>query len=314
MDLCCLNDKSPTYLHLSSGKLSCLDLSVCDPSLVLDYEWKVHDDLHGSDHFPVVLRPTDGEGDSLPDRLYYDKADWSFFTTKIRAELQEETVLKSKDPADALTRIVLDCAKAAVPSSTSKPQVPRTPWFNAECREARKSRKRAQRRVFRRPESDSVRTHQQLRAKARYVFKKSQRKSWRDFCSSLTSNTPKKKVWRVLKRIKGKNACPTFHHLKLSDALVTEKKAVANLLASTIEQNSRSANKSARFLKTKNLLGQGTVEGGRKRGRQRKSWYDNIKEWTDMTLPDLLVQAEDRVAWRRTSVSSALRSPQRLPK
>ncbi|XP_076438559.1 uncharacterized protein LOC143277565 [Babylonia areolata] len=42
---------------------------------------------------------------------------------------------------------------------------------------------------------------------------------------------------------------------------------------------------------------QGTVEGGRRRGRQRKSWSDNVKEWTKMTMPDLLTTAANRTAW-----------------
>ena len=62
------------------------------------------------------------------------------------------------------------------------------------------------------------------------------------------------------------------------------------------------------------MILQGTVEGGRRRGRQRKNWSDNVKEWTDTTMLELLVQAEDRPAWRITSVSSALTSPRRLPK
>ena len=33
---------------------------------------------------------------------------------------------------------------------------------------------------------------------------------------------------------------------------------------------------------------QGTLEGGRGRGQQRKSWMDNIKEWTSKTMPELL--------------------------
>ena len=56
---------------------------------------------------------------------------------------------------------------------------------------------------------------------------------------------------------------------------------------------------------------QGTVEGGRRRGRQRKSWSDNVKEWTDLTMPELLTQTTDRPAWRRMSASSALKSPLR---
>ena len=57
---------------------------------------------------------------------------------------------------------------------------------------------------------------------------------------------------------------------------------------------------------------QGTVEGGRRRGRQRKSWSDNIKAWTDLTTPELLAAANDRPVWRRLSASSALRPLQRL--
>ena len=56
---------------------------------------------------------------------------------------------------------------------------------------------------------------------------------------------------------------------------------------------------------------QGTVEGGRKRGRQRKSWSDNVKSWTEMTTPQLLTAAIDRPTWRRMSASS-VQSPLRL--
>ena len=56
---------------------------------------------------------------------------------------------------------------------------------------------------------------------------------------------------------------------------------------------------------------QGTVEGGRRRGRQRKSWSDNVKEWTELSMPELLTQSTDRPAWRRMSASSALKSPRR---
>ena len=34
----------------------------------------------------------------------------------------------------------------------------------------------------------------------------------------------------------------------------------------------------------KNIL-QGTVKGGRRQGRQRKRWEDNIREWPDLPSP-----------------------------
>ena len=56
---------------------------------------------------------------------------------------------------------------------------------------------------------------------------------------------------------------------------------------------------------------QGTVEGGRRRGRQRKNWEDNVKEWTGLDTPDLLTATWNRPSWRRIASSAALRSPRR---
>ena len=43
---------------------------------------------------------------------------------------------------------------------------------------------------------------------------------------------------------------------------------------------------------------QGTVEGARRRGRQKKRWEDNIKEWTGMGFGASLRAAEDREGWK----------------
>ena len=56
---------------------------------------------------------------------------------------------------------------------------------------------------------------------------------------------------------------------------------------------------------------QGTLTGGRKRGRQQKNWLDNIKEWTRMDTATLTRKAEDRACWRRLAKISSLMSPLR---
>ena len=43
---------------------------------------------------------------------------------------------------------------------------------------------------------------------------------------------------------------------------------------------------------------QGTVKGARRRGRQKKRWEDNIKEWTGMGFGDSLKAADDREGWK----------------
>ena len=49
---------------------------------------------------------------------------------------------------------------------------------------------------------------------------------------------------------------------------------------------------------------QGTVRGGRKRGRPAKQWLDNITEWTGLPPNRTLRIAEDREKWRALVMKS----------
>ena len=52
---------SSTYFHYSSSAFTSIDLTLCSPSIFLDFSWKVGPDPCGSDHFPIIL-----ENDGLP--------------------------------------------------------------------------------------------------------------------------------------------------------------------------------------------------------------------------------------------------------
>ena len=55
---------------------------------------------------------------------------------------------------------------------------------------------------------------------------------------------------------------------------------------------------------TKTIL-QGTVKGGRRQGRQRKRWEDNIREWTGLKFGKSQRAVENRGKWRKlTAISS----------
>ena len=55
---------------------------------------------------------------------------------------------------------------------------------------------------------------------------------------------------------------------------------------------------------------QGTVQGGRRIGRQKRRWEDNIPEWTGMTLGAAMRKAERREEWRELVARSSV-APQR---
>ena len=78
-DLVLLNDKSSTYLHPATGSYSSLDLAICSPGIFPDLNWKVLDDLHGSDHFPIQVSETGPSVQQRPQRWKLHKANWEQF-------------------------------------------------------------------------------------------------------------------------------------------------------------------------------------------------------------------------------------------
>ena len=55
---------------------------------------------------------------------------------------------------------------------------------------------------------------------------------------------------------------------------------------------------------------QGTVKGGRRQGRQRMRWLDNIREWTGLEFAKSQRAVENREKWRKLVVKSSM-VPQR---
>ena len=55
---------------------------------------------------------------------------------------------------------------------------------------------------------------------------------------------------------------------------------------------------------------QGTVKGGRRQGRQRKRWEDNIREWTGLEFYKSQRAVENREKWRQPVAKSSV-VPQR---
>ena len=58
----------------------------------------------------------------------------------------------------------------------------------------------------------------------------------------------------------------------------------------------------------------GTVKGGRRQGRQRKRWEDNIREWTGLKFAKSQRAEENREKWRKlvAKLSVVPQQPSRL--
>ena len=132
-DMCLLNNRALTYVKSSSGNHSAIDLTICNPTVYMDFTWKVHDDTCSSDHFPILIKSTEPSSEKIPRCWKFDQANWEIFKEKCRNKLTH--VETNHDIVENLTETLIEIAKGCV-SRNSTPNKRNKPWFVNECQEA----------------------------------------------------------------------------------------------------------------------------------------------------------------------------------
>ena len=127
-NLCLYNNKTPTYLHPATGTYTSLDLSICCPTLLLDSEWKVHDDLCGSDHFPIFFNNIVPQLEEPITRWKLTKADWPSFKALCETEINN-TTLQADDPIDRFTTTRHQIARSTIPKTSTKSKKKKNFWI-----------------------------------------------------------------------------------------------------------------------------------------------------------------------------------------
>ena len=137
-----LNDNSPTHYHVQTATSSVIDLSLCSSDCALNFSYSTVSDLHGSDHYPIILslHNTVSLFDS-PDRFQISRADWTSFTAhtntnlsvnhfnNIDALLTTLACIQDYHRSSSIYPIIVSGSRACTP----------VPWFNNECKAARRA-------------------------------------------------------------------------------------------------------------------------------------------------------------------------------
>ena len=251
-DLVLLNDKSSTYLHPATGSYSSLDLTICSPGIFPDFNWKVVDDLHGSDHFPIQVSEVGPSVQQRPQHWKLHKANWEQFRVQCEQLIHPNAFEECENPAELFTALLYSAAEKSIPRTSTNPKHPNKPWFNDECKQAIEERKSVLRQFNLRPTQENLSKFKIARAKARRTIKQSKRASWRQYVSRLNSRSSVKKTWDMIRKINGKNSSLNVGHLNVGDDAVTSKEDIADVLADTFAEKSSSANYSTAFQKFQN--------------------------------------------------------------
>ncbi len=272
-----LNDKSPTYIHPGFGTLSTLDLAICDPTLALDFSFNVSSDLYGSDHYPVLLKSTSSNSNTKIPHWNFRKADWAKFEILCENRITEDMDI------DSFTMELQKITEESIPKSSSTKQKPRYPWFNEDCKEAIKSRRKALDYFKKYPSGTNLLKYKAAYAKARRTIRRAKRQSWSEYVSMLNSRTPIKKTWDMVRKISGKFSSSPVKYLETEHGKATSNKDIADALGSAFAKNSSTANYTDKF---KNF----------KQQAERKKITFNTKEEEEYNTPFSLEELEESLS------------------
>ena len=158
-----MNNKSNTILDSGKGTFSACDLSLCHPSLYLDFDWTVGEDQHGSDKYPIVNENMQTNEENHNPKWKH-KANWDLFHTLCEESLTTTSLSEPTDRIVDSTSSLIDISEKCIPNTSTNPKI-RNPCNDTDCKEAIKQRKHALSKFCKFPTTDNLNTYRVLKSK-----------------------------------------------------------------------------------------------------------------------------------------------------
>ena len=251
-NLIILNGDEPTFIS-ANGVPSHIDLSIVSPHLVLDSEWHTHSDMMGSDHIPTYITyPKENRKTRTIQRYNIKLANWNAYKRSAKIEINGNNI---EEKCELLTNSIIKAADENIPiNKTTISNRIKVPWWTEECRNALTNRNRALRDYQKNKTQEKYIEYKKVRAIAKRTIKEAKRKTWREYITKISINTPAKEVWNTIRVISGRRGRLGIRYLKKDGEVITDIKTIANMIGEKISENSDNKNCSANFLDRKKKL------------------------------------------------------------
>lgn len=231
-DLLLLNTTQPTYLSSTYGTFSSLDLSLCSSTIYNNLDWIVLPDLHGSDHFPIQIKFLNSNNSVRTNpKWLLDKADWPKFTSLATPPQKSPSDLSIEEGCESILNAITQAANTSIPKTSGSPKRPTVPWFNKQCKEAIKYRRRAYKKFQKHMTTENLIEYKKHRAICRKTFNHYKTESWKTYVSSINASTSSAIIWNKIRKLTSKIAYPPLTIL-INEQLSSDPLTVSNAFAS----------------------------------------------------------------------------------
>lgn len=212
-NLAYLNNGSITHLGNLNNRNSAIDLTICTSDIANIFRWSTISDPYGSDHLPILIK-TDINCECITNshikKWFTKKANWDLYNT----ESSHHITLRNSQSYEQFVENLNNVAHISIPECKKKSPNSRfkgKSWWNDACEVAVTKRKESFQIYKSNPNFLNLMEYKKQDAIAKKTIKETKRKSWREYCSSLSKNTPMKEIWNKVnayKNRKQKNNIP----------------------------------------------------------------------------------------------------------
>lgn len=212
-DLVLLNNGNPTFFSHSHKTFSHIDLSFISNNIAKDFNWNVLEDLHQSDHFPILIskKINDNLLDPPVDPIWlYKKADWNKYQSLIDFQkLQLDNQSDINEIMLSITKNILNASHCSIPKFTRTKRP--VPWWCKEIKDAIKNRKKFLCKYKKSQNINHYIEFKKWRAISRRLIIVKKNESWSEFVSSINTNINTHTMYSQIKKINGKNKFRTIN-------------------------------------------------------------------------------------------------------
>ncbi|XP_049316160.1 RNA-directed DNA polymerase from mobile element jockey isoform X1 [Bactrocera dorsalis] len=251
-----LNDRSPT--HFSSHKtFTHIDIALCSASIAHKLCSYTLEDLHNSDHFPIITSLITPMQYIIKPRSKFltDKADWlkycSLLNTSTSAEIISENI---NAEASKIKRIIRSAAHISIPQASTKKFSAKLPYWS-NLLTALRNTKQALWSKFK----QSVTTENLIRyKKANSNFRRELKSAKRIALEKLTANikptSSSKKIWNDIKSLSGEHKQNKIDFIQSPVGPIYDPQHIAENFAQTWSNNSKNFNFHPNFITLSNQI------------------------------------------------------------
>jgi ribonuclease HI/uncharacterized protein YjgD (DUF1641 family) len=230
-----LNEGLPTHIASSNGRLSAIDLSICTPNLTHLTEWTVLDDLHSSDHFPIVISfPYTRYHKTQRETFDIKKTDWNKFTQNLDFHNINDTNVN--DMTQDFTNRIIQAAAISIPIKKGFKGKKKLPFWNNNIKNKIIERKKTIREYKRTLSTELRHKISKLSEEIRQDMQQAKTESWRQYTSTINHKATSKEIYDKIKTLNGKGKHTEIRKIIDNNGnSTTDQTDIANIIKETFE-------------------------------------------------------------------------------